>query len=1097
MFTCGSLKNDASLLSDYSLVQSFIIRHLYVFKTCLIELDFCYDDTYLDNMEEIMTFYSNLTLNLLPKWRPEENYKRHLNPICRKLIYYIRLYLLCREDRCLHVLMKLKINENSKEHRHFMNHLYRAFFLRRKPEEKTDLAFCRAYILFQQWKKIKDESTWKHMDETMYSLFDRTVEDVKTNETLKRVILPQNNYILDALAHIDNNNVMIREYFKIRQTESIQDFSNLSDFEIDRIDPAADKTEDPDLDEYYMNYRKSMAEVSRSTSSELIEENDSDDDCHFVGVIYNPTEIIHEILDDDQIEDMISTKSSTDPCEKTEEIHSNLSFLGTISTSPEDKTAKSQTSTVEQIRAHNDIPLSVSEIDSQINENEHSQEHILDIGQQPSSNDDIEKSLGNILTPPSDDREYDNIGEVTNTDSEAIVELVTESDKEINTRKTISEKCDKMEVCPVASQFKDTSAIREASKSTVIPEENFQKRQSIRSRDKYEFEYSDRIPTSTPTINEMVALPHLSSNTFETLNNSPSSSNLERRNEDTNYFTEYPDTSSRSTDMHVDFAHDAQNTGQVLESEQHIRNGDIINTSGSAQSHLDNGNEMTIEHSSLYNDNKYTIASDKTVSDDKDVSASKFIQKKMPFESRKNRKSKQFMYKQRSDSSTSDHRKLNRHKTWQDIKSTREITNVMYRPGKNYNSGVTRPEKDFDLFGSGNAINQDIQTSLNGITSPPYEEGFDFINYYKTNVFEDNQNRLSKNQNPRKSRRVQFKDQPDVRIIPTYHQPTSNLTINMASLEAYNVKPDDNNLQSKPVVIIEKLTKGEIDQWERLSEKSRQLRLDNRRRQTLHAQSSQNTIIQIKIDYDKTEKSLTKEEVDHLQNSFRSHWEEHYKSSASVNASNQGMVNESTSDNIALFSNLVIDRHDSDEFDHLLNHKTIQEMEIEPTPTISPLSNSYVDLYEGSDKFNHQSAPDKFIQGMDVESTSSNIESFSDSGMTIPLPTTRWDTGLHHQDGAIILPPKKRITHHCCPTVPFINQHGHIKDKVVEISYPAEPMMNIADVQEDLKHPHRRLKTAGEKKEMLPRLLSHEQPNTLNNINQTYSNHVYYQLPRQ
>ncbi|CAH1982558.1 unnamed protein product [Acanthoscelides obtectus] len=43
----------------------------------------------------------------------------------------------------------------------------------------------------------------------MYSLFDRTVEDVKRNETLKRVILTQNNYILDALAHE-------REYFKIR-----------------------------------------------------------------------------------------------------------------------------------------------------------------------------------------------------------------------------------------------------------------------------------------------------------------------------------------------------------------------------------------------------------------------------------------------------------------------------------------------------------------------------------------------------------------------------------------------------------------------------------------------------------------------------------------------------------------------------------------------------------------------------------------------------------------------------------------------------------------------------------------------------------------
>ncbi|CAH1998098.1 unnamed protein product [Acanthoscelides obtectus] len=55
----------------------------------------------------------------------------------------------------------------------------------------------------------------QYLDETMYSLFDRTVEDVKRNETLTRVILTQNNYILDALAHE-------REYFKIRTVEDVK-----------------------------------------------------------------------------------------------------------------------------------------------------------------------------------------------------------------------------------------------------------------------------------------------------------------------------------------------------------------------------------------------------------------------------------------------------------------------------------------------------------------------------------------------------------------------------------------------------------------------------------------------------------------------------------------------------------------------------------------------------------------------------------------------------------------------------------------------------------------------------------------------------------
>ncbi|CAH1998099.1 unnamed protein product [Acanthoscelides obtectus] len=58
----------------------------------------------------------------------------------------------------------------------------------------------------------------QYLDETMYSLFDRTVEDVNRNETLKRVILTQNNYILDALAHE-------REYLKIRKMASSIDAS--------------------------------------------------------------------------------------------------------------------------------------------------------------------------------------------------------------------------------------------------------------------------------------------------------------------------------------------------------------------------------------------------------------------------------------------------------------------------------------------------------------------------------------------------------------------------------------------------------------------------------------------------------------------------------------------------------------------------------------------------------------------------------------------------------------------------------------------------------------------------------------------------------
>lgn len=117
------IKEEALNFEDFQTLKLFTSNHIQFFKLCFVELKCCFVDNYLDNMEEILSFYVNLEVKTLPAKQKDEN-KRAYKKVWRKIISILNLYLLNREDRISHVIMKVKLNSQSEGSKDLLNLLY-------------------------------------------------------------------------------------------------------------------------------------------------------------------------------------------------------------------------------------------------------------------------------------------------------------------------------------------------------------------------------------------------------------------------------------------------------------------------------------------------------------------------------------------------------------------------------------------------------------------------------------------------------------------------------------------------------------------------------------------------------------------------------------------------------------------------------------------------------------------------------------------------------------------------------------------------------------------------------------------------------------
>ncbi|XP_023013706.2 uncharacterized protein isoform X1 [Leptinotarsa decemlineata] len=336
-----SFREEAMHFDHSEAVKSYLFKHIEFFKLFFDELECPFTDNYLDNMEELLTMYSDLEAETLPSKQNEPNkrsYNKSISKICFRIIEILNAYLMYREDRLYHVLMKIKLNLYSDEAKDLLNLIY-GKILTKDPTNKSDLAFCRAYILYQKWKRIREEKEWKQMDQVMYKMYGRTPDSLSTNNTLKRILLPQSELVLDVLSHLIDYTLMSDEYFKFIKTQNIQEdsliISDFNDIDLDDRSSLTEVTnEDEEFEHAYNNYIESMSRISDSCDiieSPAIKE---EDDCCLVGVgtvdcEQGDSKLVHEILDDedDDIVEIIFLEKK----DQTKNVEPSSSFLDSIS----------------------------------------------------------------------------------------------------------------------------------------------------------------------------------------------------------------------------------------------------------------------------------------------------------------------------------------------------------------------------------------------------------------------------------------------------------------------------------------------------------------------------------------------------------------------------------------------------------------------------------------------------------------------------------------------------------------------------------------------------------------------------------------------
>lgn len=90
------------------------------------------------------------------------------------------------------------------------------------------MAFCRAYLLFEKWKKLRlAKSECKsdvEMELFLYSLYKRSPQEVKENMVLRKILYSNPSSILDALAfNEDEHENLMDRYFEFFSSGNIQE----------------------------------------------------------------------------------------------------------------------------------------------------------------------------------------------------------------------------------------------------------------------------------------------------------------------------------------------------------------------------------------------------------------------------------------------------------------------------------------------------------------------------------------------------------------------------------------------------------------------------------------------------------------------------------------------------------------------------------------------------------------------------------------------------------------------------------------------------------------------------------------------------------
>ncbi|CAH1188735.1 unnamed protein product [Phyllotreta striolata] len=341
----NSLRTEVKDIKITRNVSAKIEKHIFYFHTNFKRLNVISDDTYLDSMEDILAFYLDCEV------------KRYINETRRRIsnkkvmrsriLNLLSVYLINRKDRYHHVLMKMQSDMSSEAVKNYLNVIFMAIFSR-KPYNKSDKAFCSAFVLSKRWKKTIPPDCWPTLDEIIKELYGRHPNTIGTNSIWKK-ITTSSGLIDSKDEHSNNDKELCEAYLKYVKSINLDD-NNENENKEENVGTSQPRSSRlfqsskqlseleqllEDCKRTETNEAKKNNQKEKNVNKTVDVDDDDDDDCIIISdepAYIHPEDLVLEILDDDDddVEDNSKNKETgkkNSPKEKKE-----LSFLDSIDT---------------------------------------------------------------------------------------------------------------------------------------------------------------------------------------------------------------------------------------------------------------------------------------------------------------------------------------------------------------------------------------------------------------------------------------------------------------------------------------------------------------------------------------------------------------------------------------------------------------------------------------------------------------------------------------------------------------------------------------------------------------------------------------------
>ncbi|XP_045462781.1 uncharacterized protein LOC123672636 isoform X2 [Harmonia axyridis] len=215
------------------------MEHIYWFYR---DSDTCLSDLYLDYMEHIMTFYVNLSLRVLLALKSKIKVTQEMvNNTTQKVIKRLSFYLLKSEYHIFHVLIRqtttmvdgmikdLMSILNSNICKQIFRNIYKFFLVMVPIRDLSEEAFCRAFILFENWKAFENHKHNEHIEKCMENIFNHTMDSIKENEFLRDILMPKTSIISELMRVMGCDPSITKAYFDYIKAKQKQDGESIDD----------------------------------------------------------------------------------------------------------------------------------------------------------------------------------------------------------------------------------------------------------------------------------------------------------------------------------------------------------------------------------------------------------------------------------------------------------------------------------------------------------------------------------------------------------------------------------------------------------------------------------------------------------------------------------------------------------------------------------------------------------------------------------------------------------------------------------------------------------------------------------------------------